>query len=61
MLLLASLVLFAVFFLNVVLGSMAGAAFLNDVQEMLLLLAASMAFVAETLIRETREKNLEKQ
>ena len=49
-------VLFAVFVGNVVLGATTGSTFLGDVQEMLLLFAASIAFVAAILRSEARSK-----
>ena len=49
-------VLFAVFVANVVLGAMSGAKFLGDVSEMLVLFAASIAFVASILRREVAAK-----
>ncbi len=48
--------LFAVFFANVAVGAATGTPFLNDISEMLLLLASSISFVAAILIREQREK-----
>ncbi len=48
--------LFAVFFANVAVGAASGAPFLGDVSEMLLLLAASISFVAAILMREQREQ-----
>lgn len=47
---------FAIYTLNVVVGSVSGAAFLGGVGEMLLLLAASIAFVGGILRREAAEK-----
>jgi hypothetical protein len=52
----AAALLFALFSLNVVLGSFGVAPFLGDVSEMLVLLAASIAFVAAILGREADEK-----
>lgn len=49
-------VLFAVFVLDVVLGALSGGSFLNDVQEMLVLFAASVAFVIVILSREAKAK-----
>lgn len=57
MFLLLALVLFAVFFLNVALGSFGLAPFLGDVGEMVLLFAVSLAFVAGILKREAAAKN----
>lgn len=45
-------VLFLAFFANVVLGALGGNAVLGDVGEMLVLFAASIAFVAAILNRE---------
>lgn len=50
--LLAALILFAVFFANVVVGAAGGGAPLNDVAEMLTLFAATILFVAGVLKRE---------
>jgi len=47
--LLGAMVLFTVFALNVVLGSISGNAFLSDVGEMLTLLAATVLFVVAIL------------
>ena len=44
--------LFAGFIANVVMGASSGASFLGDVGEMLVLFAASVAFVAAILKRE---------
>lgn len=44
-----TLVLFAAFFGNVLLGSLGGKAILGDVAEMLLLVAVSISFVATIL------------
>lgn len=52
MFLLVAGVLFAAFTVNVVLGAFANAAILSDVGEMILLFAASTAFVAAILKRE---------
>jgi len=52
MFLTTALLLFAIFTLNVVLGSYWNAPFFGDVNEMLTLLAASIAFVAAILKRE---------
>jgi hypothetical protein len=48
--------LFAAFVLDVALGALAGAALLSDVQAMLLLLAASVAFVVAILRREAEAR-----
>ena len=50
--LIVSIVLFVVFAANVAIGSFTGKPFLGDIGEMLLLLAASLAFVAAILARE---------
>ena len=49
-------VLFAVFCLDVAIGATSGKAFLSDVQAMVLLLAASIAFVSEILRRESKAR-----
>lgn len=51
-----SAVLFLIFATNVVMGSSTGTTFLGDVSEMLVLFAASIAFVAAILRREARAK-----
>lgn len=51
-----SSLLAAVFVLNIVLGAFGSGTFLSDVQEMLVLLAASTAFVAAILRREARAR-----
>ena len=48
--------LFAVFSVNVLLGAISGSAFLNDIGEMLVLFAASIAFVVGILAREKAAK-----
>lgn len=48
--------LFGVFAVDVVIGSLGGSAFLGDVGEMLTLFAASLAFVAAILRREAQAK-----
>jgi len=53
MTLLIALALFAVFSANVMLGSAGVGVFLSDVQEMLVLLAAAVAFVAAILAKES--------
>lgn len=57
MFLIAAITLFTIFALNVALGSFGGTPFLGDVGEMLLLFAASVAFVAAVLKREAAAKN----
>ncbi|MFZ5962858.1 hypothetical protein ACOXXX_07885 [Thalassococcus sp. BH17M4-6] len=57
MFLAASAIVFVVFFVNVALGAFAGAAFLGDVGEMLVLFAASILFVVAILKREADRKN----
>lgn len=52
MFLLSSLIVFAVFFLNVTLGAFGGTAFLGDVGEMVVLLVASILFVVAILKKE---------
>lgn len=49
-------ILFLIFAANVVMGSAAGAPFMGDVSEMLVLFGASVAFVAAILNREARRK-----
>jgi ABC-type nickel/cobalt efflux system permease component RcnA len=51
-----SAILFAVFFLNVLIGSMGLTPYLEVVSEMLTLLAAAVFFVLEILRREAAEK-----
>ncbi len=53
MTLIATIILFCVFVLNVVLGAVTGSPVLGDVPEMLVLFAASICFVAEILRRES--------
>ncbi|MGB3313610.1 MAG: hypothetical protein WBB85_04295 [Albidovulum sp.] len=48
--------LFTIFVANVAFGAILGAAFLGDVSEMLVLFAASIAFVASILRREAAAK-----
>ena len=57
MFLLMAAVLFGAFGLNVMMGAFAGAAFLNDVNEMLLLLAAVITFVVAALKSEAARRN----
>lgn len=54
-----AIVLFLVFIANVASGALANAGFLTDVQEMLLLFAASIAFVVVILKREADSRNQE--
>lgn len=54
--LLGAVILFVVFAINVGLGSFADASFLNDVGEMLLLLAVTVLFVVAILQKETASK-----
>ena len=56
MLLVASTLAFGIFALNVVIGSMTREPFLNDVSEMLVLLAAVTLFVAAILKNEAESK-----
>lgn len=60
MLLTLALLLFAAFGANVVLGSMGVGGYLGDVSEMLVLLAASIVFVAVILQKEAAEKKSNK-
>ena len=55
--LLIAVVLFVVFFADVAAGAFAQASLLDDVSEMLMLLAATIAFVIGVLIRETVAKS----
>ena len=57
MILAISAILFALFAGNVVLGATTGSPILGDVSEMLVLFAASIAFVAEILRREALANN----
>ncbi len=57
MFLAASIVVFVVYFANVALGAFAGAAFLGDVGEMLVLFAASILFVVAILQKEAARKD----
>ncbi len=52
-------VLFAIFIGNVVIGAFGGTQFLDDVREMLVLFAASLAFVVLILQREAAAKSNE--
>ncbi|WP_146347815.1 hypothetical protein [Falsiphaeobacter marinintestinus] len=61
MFLILALLLFAVFGANVVLGSLGMGGFLGDVSEMLIMLAASIAFVVAILQKETAEKKSKEQ
>ncbi len=56
MFLAASAIVFGVFFANVALGAFAGAAFLSDIGEMLVLFAASILFVVAILKKEADRK-----
>ena len=56
MMLAVAAVLFTVFVADVVMGALADTSMLNDVQEMLMLFAASIAFVAAILTREKKSK-----
>lgn len=55
-----SSLLAAVFVLNIALGASGAGTFLSDVQEMLVLLAASVAFVGAILRREARARGQHK-
>lgn len=57
MFLAASFIVFAIYFANVVLGAFASSAFLGDVGEMLVLLAASILFVVAILQKEADHKD----
>lgn len=56
MFLTASIIVFAVYFINVALGAFAGSAYLGDVSEMLVLFAASILFVVAILQKEAARK-----
>lgn len=56
MFLIIAVVIFVIYIANVVLGATGGSAFVGDVGEMLLLFAASIAFVIAVLKREAAEK-----
>ncbi|MEO9576720.1 MAG: hypothetical protein ABJ263_20700 [Tateyamaria sp.] len=57
MFLVASLIVFVVYFANVALGAYASSAFLGDVGEMLVLFAASILFVVAILQKEADRNN----
>jgi uncharacterized membrane protein len=57
MFLAASAIVFGVYFANVALGAFAGAAFLSDIGEMLVLFAAAILFVVAILKKEADRKN----
>ena len=58
MLLLASLVVFIIYFTNVALGAFTGEVFMGDVSEMLVLFVATIIFVVAILKKEAdRDKN----
>ncbi len=57
MFLVASLIVFVVYFANVALGAYASSAFLGDVGEMLVLFAASILFVVAILRKEADRNN----
>ena len=52
-----SIILFVTMFANVVFGTLGMSIFLTDVQEMLVLLLATIFFVVDILKREARAKN----
>ncbi len=52
-----SIILFATMLANVVFGTLGMSVFLTDVQEMLILLLATVFFVVDILKREARAKN----
>ncbi|MEM8740874.1 MAG: hypothetical protein AAGE13_05185 [Pseudomonadota bacterium] len=56
MALIAAATLFVVFLANILIGATGGAAFLNDVGEMLVLLGATLCFVVLILQREAVAK-----
>lgn len=57
MFLIASILVFIVYFTNVALGAFAGTAFLGDVGEMSVLFAATILFVVAILKREADRNN----
>ncbi|MFK7942572.1 MAG: hypothetical protein AB8B85_06630 [Paracoccaceae bacterium] len=58
MFLLASVIVFAIYFTNVAMGAFGGTAFLSDVGEMVVLFVASILFVVAILQKEAdRERN----
>ena len=57
MFLAASVIAFAIYFGNVALGAFAGAVFLGDVGEMLVLFAATVLFVVAILKKESDRKD----
>ncbi len=57
MFLAASAIVFGTYFANVALGAFAGAAFLSDIGEMLVLFAAAILFVVAILKKEADRKN----
>lgn len=57
MFLAAAVIAFMIYFANVALGAFAGAAFLGDVGEMLVLFLASTLFVVAILQKEADRKN----
>ncbi|MDJ1016700.1 MAG: hypothetical protein QNJ35_09335 [Paracoccaceae bacterium] len=60
MFLIIAVLLFGIYIANVVMGAMPNMSpFVGDVQEMLILFAASIAFVIAVLRREAAEKNNE--
>jgi hypothetical protein len=54
--LLISIILFGIFCADIFLGAFTGTSFLNDVQEMLVLFATTIAFVVAVLRREKQSK-----
>lgn len=56
-LVLISVLLFVVFFVNVLLGAFGGTLFLSDAGEAVVLFAATIAFVAAMLAAETKTKS----
>lgn len=57
MFLAASAIVFGIYFANVALGAFAGAAFLSNIGEMLVLFAAAILFVVAILKKEADRKN----
>lgn len=56
MFLVASIIVFSIYFANVTMGAFGSGVFLGDISEMLVLFAASILFVVAVLIREADRK-----
>lgn len=57
MFLAAAFIVFAIYFANVALGAFAGAAFVGDIGEMMILFTAVILFVVAILQKEADRKN----